>query len=652
MGIFKNIVKNLTSITKDYTETTSRPAIMQPYMATDTGAKLPIFPFPTVMIQDLAKNIDALRIPIEVLNREIFKNGFEVVERFKYRCENCGKEFKYKPTLEESDELEEEKGNGKSGKPTGSGDKKENPPEKVVKGGEEETGETPDKDGGKGSDSKDGLHSEKNGNKFLTESESPDEGGLVCDSCGHTDIKRPKPENRKRLMDLYLKPINNNRQTIMEVSRMLERDLEVTDGGYMLVLRDYFIGDSGEIDWKKTKLKEIIAIEPPTAAVICDADGRLGFDDKKNPVFVCPHFEHREKRLTKTHCDVTGDGVHDGKLVRGLKAILECSSIYSLGMVQPKRVIYADSEIIFAPGKYYPGLVYGYSPIFAIWSKAMTLSHMDEYLRKYFDKMRPPRGLLVVASRNWESFQKTWRALEQKATEDPYAIYPLMVESEKGGRNLAQWLDFTGSLKELEFTEVRRELRMIIGAAYGVEPIWWGEGTNSGSQEGLEITVTNRAIKWGQDFLAHSFYRPLAEMMGIDDWDIRLKLSEETDKLREYQIEAAQIQNMATLQQMGFEVERTHDGGWKVSKKPTNFSMMQGGNDGGFGDKQGKGKPGTGRGNSLTGNKEQQQTSQGEHKGQRPSDKGGVAGGHPSSDTKGKGGLNHSKKEYIDEESI
>ena len=72
------------SVTKGYTETTTRPSIAQPYMSTDTGAKLPIFPFPLIMIYELADNIDALRIPIETINREMFKNGFEVVEKWKY----------------------------------------------------------------------------------------------------------------------------------------------------------------------------------------------------------------------------------------------------------------------------------------------------------------------------------------------------------------------------------------------------------------------------------------------------------------------------------------------------------------------------------------------------------------------------------------
>ena len=136
----------------------------------------------------------------------------------------------------------------------------------------------------------------------------------------------------------------------------------------------------------------------------------------------------------------------------------------------------------------------------------MALSHMDEYIRKYFDKMRPPRGLLVIASKNYETFKKAWDALEEKATEDPYLIHPLMVESDKGGRNMAQWLDFTGSLKELEFMELRKEMRMVILATYGLQQIFAGESAGKGqSNEGLELTVTNRTMEWGQRELKRSF---------------------------------------------------------------------------------------------------------------------------------------------------
>ena len=439
---------------------------------------------------------------------------------------------------------------------------------------------------------------------------------LQCDNCGSTDLIRPDPEHRKILENLLNTPVNGNEQTLEDIARQLERDLEIADNAYLLVLKNYFINDTtGEIDPKKTEIKELLRIDPPQVAMIADSDGRIGYDDKHNPVFVCPRFEHRDKRLTTDRCDRCDS--------RALKAVAEVNSVYSVGIPQPKRVIYGQGEIIWKAGKYKPGLIYGFSPIYSIWSKVMALSHMDEYIRKYFDKMRPPRGMLVIASRNYETFRKSWDALEQKATEDPYMIHPLLVESDKGGKNMAQWLDFTGSLKELEFTAIRKELRMIIGAIYGVLPLYFGELPTGWSQEGLQVTITNRAVKWGQDILFQSFLSKLAIMSGVEDWELRLKTGEETDKLRDLQIQGVEIENMAALQALGFEIGRTHTGEFKVSKDPV-ISVRE------MAEGQGQNtmKPG-GRGRGTAAPKEEQQRFEGEPKHQRPSREGGMLQGQP-----------------------
>ena len=546
MGIrdsLSGLRKALSPVNKGYTDATTRPSIAQPYMSTDTGAKLPIFPFPLIMIYELADNIDAIRIPIETLNREMFKNGFEIVERFKYKCENCSKTFQYAPNIHE--------------------------------------------------ESEDKIDMKK----------------VQCDSCGSYDMKRPVPEHRKILEDIMSKPINGNMQNMEDLSRQLERDLEIADNAYMLLLKNYFIDDiSGEIDPQKTEIKELLRIDPPQVAMIADSDGRIGYDDKRQKIWVCPRFEHRDKRQYTDRCDICN--------AKCLKAIIEVNSVYSIGIPHPKRVIYGEGEVIWKAGKYKPSLIYGLSPIFAIWSKAMSLSHMDEYVRKYFDKMRPPRGFLVVASRNYETFRKSWDALEQKATEDPYMIHPLMVESDKGGKNMANWIDFTGSLQELQFIEVRKELRQIIGAVYGVLPLYYGEMVGGWSQEGLQVTITNRAVKWGQDILYKSFFKKFAEVMGVDDWDLKLVAGEENDKLSELQREGVEIDNMAKLQQMGFKIERTHTGEYNISKEVQELENEELKN---------------GRGRSTAAPEEGRQNAQGEHVESRPSDMGGVAQGHPSS---------------------
>jgi hypothetical protein len=591
MGItdyFTNIGKALVNLNKSQTETTVRPSITTPYMSTDSGAKLPIFPFPLVMIYELADNIDALRIPIETLNREMFKNGFEIVEKWKYKCDNCGKEFQYAPVAES------------------------NPDEQPFSSNQDnETNAIPAK-------------------KAII-----DESHLMCDTCGNTKLRRPVPEHRKLLEKLIKEPVNGNNQTLEDLSRQIERDLEIADNAYLLALKSYKINDStGKINHDETEIKEYLRLDPPQVAMICDSDGRLGYNDKHEPIFVCPYFEHRRTRLHKDMCDKTDDGIHE-KPVEALKAIVEVNAVYSIGTPQPKSVIYGEGELIWKAGKYKPSLVYGFSPIYAVWSKAMTLSHMDEYVRKYFDKMRPPRGMLVIASRNYETFRKSWNELEQRATEDPYMIHPLMVESEKGGKNMAQWIDFTGSLRELEFIEVRKELRQLIGAIYGVLPLYYGEMVGGWSQEGLQVTITNRAVKWGQDILTASFFDKIARMLNVDDWHLRLKGGEENDKLRELQTEGVEIQNMALLQQMGFDITRTHTGEFKVSKETAlSASDMMAQNA----------MPRMGRGRGTASPQENRQNMQGEPMLTRPSDMGGVGQGFPASGS----GTSMSKKSFKD----
>ena len=273
-------------LTKSYTNTTSRPAIMQPYMATDTGAKLPIFPFPLIMIYELAKNIDGLRIPIDTINRETFKNGFEILEKFRYKCDNCSKEFDFKPLKEDSDDTE---------------------PQAEMQG--------------------ELLMPQK----AMIPAERKRKEILECDSCGSKKLKRPEPTHRKFLERLYTKAINNNDQSLEDVMRGIERDLEIADNAYLLLLKNYNINDAtGEIVWEKTSIKEMLRIDPPQVAMISDSDGRIGFDDKRIPVYVCPHFEHRDKRLTDSKCN------RHAVPVQALKAILEVSSVYSVGIPQPK----------------------------------------------------------------------------------------------------------------------------------------------------------------------------------------------------------------------------------------------------------------------------------------------------------------------------
>ena len=120
-------------------------------------------------------------------------------------------------------------------------------------------------------------------------------------------------------------PVNGNDQTLEDVCRQLERDLEISDNAYLLCLKNYFINDTtGKIDHDKTIIKEYLRVDPPQVAMIADSDGRIGYDDKRNRIYVCPRFEHRDKRLTQPTCDRCG--------AEALKAVMEVNSVYSIGI--------------------------------------------------------------------------------------------------------------------------------------------------------------------------------------------------------------------------------------------------------------------------------------------------------------------------------
>lgn len=612
----------IINLNKQFTGSITRPSLTSPYMSTDTGAKLGIYPFPLIMVQEMVKNSDSVRIPIESIVMEMFKNGFEIKERYKYKCHNCSKEFQFKPEPEEM--VEESQGDINTFNERHPGEsKQENTPpgqklpfERVDEDNNDDFKDDAEEEQGQDySENLKSLGYAKNFSwmnrlvlKMKQIKKDYDDKNLVCDDCGAKALRRPDPMHRKVLNKLLIDPINSNMQTLEDFAIQCEFDLEICDNLYAIILKTYDI-DQGTGEIVGFRIAELLRADPAQVAMIVDSDGRPGYDDNGNRVYVCPRFEHRNKRLIKPYCDICG--------TRALRALCEVNSVYSLGIPQPKRVVYGEGEFIWKAGKYMPGLVYGYSEIFAIWSKITSLQFMDEYIRKYFDKMRPPRGMLIMASRNYEGFKKSWDQLQQKALEDPYEIYPVLVETDRGGKNMAQWIDFTGSLKELEFTEIRTELRRIIAAAYKISSQVYNDVSDvSGGAENLGLTRTNRKIKFDQAFIKRALLDKICRLVGVDDWEIKLKAGEDTDLLREQQVEGVKIANAEAMMRMGFEVTRTHAGEFKFSKSPVMGQQPD---------------TTTGGGNlssSQTDPKEEMSTDhEGEHLNPRPSDVGGTSQG-------------------------
>lgn len=440
----------------------TRPTLDMINTLGDSEVKIPMYPLPMSKLYDVVKFSDCLSTITKALKKEIFRNGYEVTEKFASKCFKCGKEFEH----------EEDK----------------------------------------------------------------------CDECGSMLLKTPDPK-QKRKAEEFLKDMNENEQDVLEVSETIENDENTVDDGYMLARKEYCIDFNKQIIG--SKLLEILRVHPQYIRIVADDTGRPGRDKDGQIIKTCVF--------------------HRGKIWRGAETCPECGAplytAYFQGKGPDDKDIYYIKGEIMHKSKHNPSLTYGFSPVFAVWMKATTLMNQDYYMLKYYAAQRPPRGLLFVRTPNIASLEKAWNWMLDMFKRNPHMIPPMAIEGEGITGKFTEFIDFMRSLDEMQFTAVREEFRRTIGAIYGVMPIFQADISVSGglNNEGLQVTVTNRAVEEGQKTYNDDFYPWIMEHLGITDYVLKLLPSEEKDEMAELQVEAMKIQNARAMQAMGYEVTLNED---------------------------------------------------------------------------------------------
>ena len=360
------------------------------------GFMVPVFPFSRQLLYLYADKVDALRIPIDVINRETFINGFEVIPEFAFECEQCGYRYVEKPM------------------------------------------------------------------------ETEDENETKCTICGNTKLKMPDPAQRKAAMEIMEMPWNKNNQDIYDVLSQVERDLDVADDAYLLKSMSYDITKDGKI--VSAYIEGYEAISPIKGLLLMDNEGEIGRTTDGKYSFVCPR--HRSKLIKLVEKDAEKD-VHCKEC--------NCQCIPAALMLSPQETLSGESpdikyvgidEVYLSHGKYKSTKDYGFSPIYTAIIKIQALEYMDEYYRAYFDWQRPPKSMILIGTNNQAGAEKAMRAMRERLRKDPYDMPVFIVPTETGQRNLVQHLNMTGSLEDLQLTEVRNEFRRVIGTLYGVTPLF------------------------------------------------------------------------------------------------------------------------------------------------------------------------------------
>ena len=180
-----------------------------------------------------------------------------------------------------------------------------------------------------------------------------------------------------------------------------------------------------------------------------------------------------------------------------------------------------------------------------------------------------PRGLLAVQTRNMESMKSFWRGVKEKMEADPHFIPVMGIEAESG-KGSVEWVKFMDSLKEMDYIQVKDDLRDRISAFYGVSKIFMADNSASGglNNEGMQVLVTNRAVEMAQTIWNNYVFPFVTKEFGITDWQLKLPPSEEEDEVATLRKRELEVNIAGSIKNLGFEVEMDDEGRFSYEKPP------------------------------------------------------------------------------------
>ena len=368
-----------------------------------------------------------------------------------------------------------------------------------------------------------------------------------CVNCDSTDLITPSQKQKDYAEKFFEGYVNEAEQKFIDVLKEMESDLNIADDAYIVLVKEYYMDKNNEMVLHR--IKEIYRGDPLTMYIDTDE-----FGDRGKSHFTC-----------LTHRDEFHDNVHNkcsqcnGKLY----------PIYHINRVHGDDQYYVKGEVIHF-SKYHPTRLYGFSPILTLWSHITTLIAMENYINTSYTKARTPRGILAVQTNNMESLVKYWRGVKEKLEKDPHYIPIMGIETEGSNRGSVEWIQFMNTLKEMDYINVKDDLRDRIGAFYGVSKIFLADSSTSGglNNEGMQILVTNRSVEMAQNVYNQYLFPYLIGEFGITDWKLSLLRSEEEDNVADLRRREIEINLATQIKNLGFEVDMDEDGNFIYSKPP------------------------------------------------------------------------------------
>ena len=359
--------------------------------------------------------------------------------------------------------------------------------------------------------------------------------------------------------DLQLKKIestigkaNFNNQKLTEVFMEFENDLNVLDNAYLLARKNFFVNGYNEIIG--AEVQEFLRLDPMSVEMIFDTTNRLGHNKEGQPVYFNP--EDRSQITKETHNE------------NGIKNMNACYKVRSEKNTTGGKTGYQyfDSSEILHASKYHPTKTYGFSPLYSLYNKLITLINLDYYIKQYYSGDKVPKGILTVNTSNATGFMGFWDTFIEKVRRNPHSVNPLIHQS-GDGKDPIKWVDFMKNLTEMQYTDVRNEIRSQVGSMFHVSPVFQNDVSTGGglNNEGLQITVTDRGVEFGQKVYNEKVLPWMSEQMGITDYDWEILPSRDQDKVYDKDLRLKEIAIAKATAELGIKVTMNETGEFSYS---------------------------------------------------------------------------------------
>lgn len=337
-------------------------------------------------------------------------------------------------------------------------------------------------------------------------------------------------------------------QDLESVLNTIEDDLNIVDDAYIHLNKQYK-KISGKMH---SQLLEIRRIHPALIEFDLDKNGL-----PKNSHWFCPF--HRDDIQVKPMKCLQDDCDTD---------MVPAMYVYNH---RGGRVYMMEEELIHI-SKFSPHETYGYSPLLTLMQKVLTISGMDRFLYRYFFERKTPTQMIMTSTDDPQSLEVERARMEAKMMEDP-TYTPWIAVSNRTGRGRTDVVRLFHTLQEMDYLNVRNEIRDRIAGIYGVPQMYYNvmEGMGGLSGQTQQLKMMSNVVASDQRIFNEKIIPLILKNVGVTDWEIKLRTPEEKIEGEVLQLAQQKVAIATAMRQMGYDI-KLKPGAWDIDTMDFSFS--------------------------------------------------------------------------------